>query len=157
MATHNSNKMKTLIKPAAVSRLGLKAKDILHPFDLRDASKVGTHVVDTVTEILNFAGTGMKAEILACKEVFPHTDDCWSGYVFACLALQARHDYMECVSKSQHSRTFIQEGSVFSVDPKNIHWLEPALPDSGLAIIASISVPRRNKKKLKEVLEKLIG
>jgi hypothetical protein len=149
--------MKTLIKPAATSQLGLKAKDVLHPFDLRDASKVGTHVVDTVTEILNFAGTGMKAEILACKEVLPHTDDNWSDCVFACLALQACHDYMECVSKSQHSRTFVREGSVWLIDPRNLHWLESGRPDRKVAIIASIAVLRNNKKKLKEVLEKLIG
>lgn len=149
--------MKILIKPAEISRLGLKAKDVLHPFHLRDASKVGTHVVDTVTEILDFAGTGMTAEILACKEVFPHTDDNWSDCVFACLALQACHDYMECVSKSQHSRTFIHEGSVWLIDPRNLHWVESGRPDRKVAIIASIAVPRNNKKKLKEVLEKLIG
>jgi hypothetical protein len=99
----------------------------------------------------------MTADILACKSVWPHIDEEWSSYVFACLVLKGRHEYMECISKSQYSRTFIQEGSVFAVDPRNLHWLEPALHDSGLAIIASISVPRRNKEKLKEVLEKLIG
>jgi hypothetical protein len=149
--------MKTLIKPAATSRLGLKAKDVLHPFDLKDVNKISHNIVDTVCEIPDFAGTGMKAEILACKEVLPHTDDNWSDCVFACLALQACHDYMECVSKSQHSRTFIHEGSVWLIDPRNLHWVESGRPDRKVAIIASISVPRRNKKKLKEVLEKLIG
>jgi hypothetical protein len=64
---------------------------------------------------------------------------------------------MECVSKSQHSRTFIYEGSVWLIDPRNLHWVESGRPDRKVAIIASIAVPRNNKKKLKEVLEKLIG
>ena len=149
--------MKTEIRKAEVSKRGLKASELLHPFDLRDAMKVHSGDAEVVCVIPDFLGTGVEADIVSSKSIIPHVDAYWVGHVFVSIAISADHDYFECLSCRQFSRTYIGDGSVWIVDPMKIHWLEQRQSESGHAIIASLTIPKRDKAKIADVMEKLIG
>lgn len=71
---------------------------------------------------------------VSCREVWPHTDPDFEGYIFITLVLRGDHRYCQLMVNHTHSVRGVFPGLVFTTDPLSLHWLAPNMDNgSGFA------------------------